>query len=251
MAKYTLFIVFAAAWLIGCGQQNPADSDESVPAQALYDPADKTIYALACDGCNDTVLVYLRLPFDGSDPDTLQVLNASKQHRVMGMPHVGDKMAILRCEDDTTLADLVIVTEQLHGQWCYEVYPALRRRAGMEGQPPAAESESADSLKKMLNTPREYGYVFKSDNMMFTLGAQFQRASSDDMSPVEYPKVEFYNEWKIFNGRLVMLRTKTDSLGVMNILASDTADVVSLRPDSLVLRMHGEERGYYAKHTDE
>ena len=251
MGKYTLFIVFASAWLVGCGQQKPTDDEETLIAQILPDPADKTVYGLACDGCNDTVLVFLRLPFDGSAPDTLQVLNASKLHRVIGMPHVGDNLAILRSEEDTTQADLVIVTEQLHGQWCYEAYPVLRRRAGMEGHPLSSDSVKADSLRMLLKTPHEYGFVFKSDNMMRTLGAQFRAASSNNPSPVEYPTVEYYNEWKIFNGRLVLLRTKIDSLGVVNTLASDTADIVFLHPDSLVLRMHGEERGYYAKHTDE
>jgi hypothetical protein len=64
---------------------------------------------------------------------------------------------------------------------------------------------------------------------------------------VEYPIAQFYNEWKIFNGRFVMLHCAADSLGEMQTLASDTADVVLLEADSLMLQFKDGVRSYYRK----
>ena len=44
-----------------------------------------------------------------------------------------------------------------------------------------------------------------------------------------------------------MLRCEADSLGEMQTLASDTADVVLLETDSLMLRFRDGVRSYYRK----
>ncbi len=204
--------------LIACGTKQESPKSEEILTTEVTD--DQTIYGLACDGCNDTVVVFLRLPYNGSNPDTLYILDAVKQRHIMGKIRIGDKLAIMRNETDSTVADLVIVTEQL-------MVP--------------------DSIKALLAIPKEYGLDILHDNMMYVPGSHVKHVTSDEESPVEYPIAQFYNEWKIFNGRFVMLHCKADSLGKMQTLASDTADVVLLEADSLMLRFKDGVRSYYRK----
>ncbi|WP_288279670.1 hypothetical protein [uncultured Prevotella sp.] len=214
----TLFLTIAALMLIACGTKQESPKSEEILTTEVTD--DQTIYGLACDGCNDTVVVFLRLPYNGSNPDTLYILDAVKQRHIMGKIRIGDKLAIMRNETDSTVADLVIVTEQL-------MVP--------------------DSIKALLAIPKEYGLDILHDNMMYVPGSHVKHVTSDEESPVEYPIAQFYNEWKIFNGRFVMLHCKADSLGKMQTLASDTADVVLLEADSLMLRFKDGVRSYYRK----
>lgn len=246
MKKNTIVCTIAALILWGCGaKQNPAITEQDV---TVNDNDDHTIYGLACDGCNDTLVVFLPIPYDGGDPDTLHILSAVKKRQIMGKIHIGDKLAIMKSERDSTVADLVIVTEQLMGQWRHLVYPTLHQRADMEGNTERQKiAQLPDSIKELLEIPKEYGIDIKHDNMMYVPGSYAKNVTSDEESPVEYPIAQFFNEWKIFNGRLVMLHCEADSLGGMQTLASDTADVMLLEADSLVLRFKDGPRGYYRK----
>ncbi|MCR5270971.1 MAG: hypothetical protein K6D91_08170 [Prevotella sp.] len=209
---------------------------------------DSTIYGMACDGCNDTIVVYLETPYNGTDPDTLNILEASKQHKIFGHPRIGDKLAIVRNGVDTTKADMVIVTEDLQGNWCYKVLPTLRMRADMEGHTIKQKiSQLPDTIVKLLKVEREYGISIKAENVAFPIGMNRQRATSDEESPVEYPKLKFYNEWFIYNGKIVLRSVRPDSLGQQQVLLSDTADLEMLTPDTLVFHFAEGSRGYYRK----
>lgn len=239
----------AALTMTGCGskQETTAKSNEEATA-IVTDSTDHTIYGLACDGCNDTLVVFLKMPYNGSDPDTLHILNAVKKRRIMGKIHIGDKLAIMKSEKDSTVADLVIVTEQLQGQWRHLVFPTLHHRADMEGNTDRQRlAQLPDSIKALLEIPHEYGLDIKPDNMMYVPGAFAKNITSDEESPVEYPQAEFFNEWKIFNGRFVMMNCAADSLGAMQLVASDTADIEFMEADSLVMRFKDGVRCYYRK----
>ena len=238
-------MMIAALALTGCGNRQEAGINEM---QASTESCDQTVYGLACDGCNDTLVVFLRTPYDGSDPDTLQILDAVKKRRIMGKIRIGDKLAIIRSERDSTVAELVIVTEQLLGQWRHLVYPTLHQRADMEGNTEYQKiAQLPDSVKALLTIPKEYGLDIKNDNMIYVPGAFAKSVTSDEESPVEYPIDAYYNEWKIFNGRFVMLNCQADSTGEMQVVASDTADIELLEADSLVMRFKNSVRSYYRK----
>ena len=250
--RFLLITIVTAATVIltACGHKQAPPRDDAALSISLQKtiPGDSTRYGLACDGCNDTLVVFLRLPYDGTDPDTLHILNAVKKRRIMGKIHIGDKLAIMRSEKDSTVADLVIVTEQMLGQWRRQIYPTLHQRADMEGNTERQKiAQLPDSIKALLEIPKEYGLDIKHDNMMFVHGAYTKNVTSDEESPVEYPKAEFFNEWKIFNGRFVMMRCEADSTGTMQVLTTDTADVELLEADSLMLRFKDGVRSYYRK----
>lgn len=237
---------------VACGTSKEEISNEEEEVVFTRIEGDSTIYGMACDGCNDTIVVYLETPYSGSDPDTLNILEASKQHKIFGHPRIGDKLAIVRNAADTTKADMVIVTEDLQGDWCYKVLPTLRMRADMEGHTIKQKiSQLPDTIVKLLKVEREYGISIKADNVAFPIGMSRGKATSDEESPVEYPKLKFYNEWFIYNGKIVFRSVRPDSLGQQQVLLSDTANLEMLTPDTLVFRFAEGLRGYYKKVKEE
>ncbi|MBR2234289.1 MAG: hypothetical protein IJ892_04460 [Prevotella sp.] len=219
--------------------------------QPVRDSDDATIYALVCDGTNDSILVYLNDPYDGSDPDTLSILEAYKAHRVFGSLRVGDRMAMLRDTTDTSRVSMVVVTQDLLGQWCQKMLPKLRRKAGMEGMSEEALlAMQPDSIRQLLKQEKEYGFSLKIDSAALPIGFRLNISSEDEDNPLVYDRVKLYRQWCINNGKLLLTEAFTDSLGNQQALATDTAELVLLTPDSLVLRIDSVEQGFYRKHDN-
>ena len=237
----TMLIVAACGSKKDSGKTEEGDLISVEPSQ----PGDSTVYGLACDGCNDTILVFL--PRSGGDPDTFNILNASKQQQVMGHPMIGDLVAVLTNRENPKVADMVINIEQLKGKWCYMVEPKLREIAGMPLSRLQGEMrEEMDSMLRDLLQPREFGVEIKSDYTARPIGV-IRSMTSDEESPVVYPPLKRYREWRIFNGRLILSEGARDSLGNINVTNNDTAQLVLLHRDTLVLRFEEGVQGYYRK----
>lgn len=238
MKHCAILVLLALCLSMGCSR--PQKRSFVVVNKALA-MGDSTLYGLVCDGSNDSIVVFLPDPYDGSDPDTLDILEASSLHQVFGILRIGDKIALKRNPVDSTKADLVIVTQDLLGQWCYKVKPTLRRRAGMY-----SSEHMPDSVRQLLEEEREFGIMLKVDSVAFSVG-QRPRATVDEESPVEYPPVKRYRKWYISNGHLMLMQANTDSLGNAIPVAVDTVDLVRLDADTLVLRFSNGEHSYYRK----
>ena len=237
----TMLIVAACSSKKDSGKTEEGDLISVEPSQ----PGDSTVYGLACDGCNDTILVFL--PRQGGDPDTFNILNASKSRQVFGRPMIGDLVAVLTNRENPKVADMVINIEQLKGKWCYMVEPKLREIAGMPLSRLQGEMrEEMDSMLRDLLQPREFGVEIKSDYTARPIGV-IRSMTSDEESPVVYPPLKRYREWRIFNGRLILSEGARDSLGNINVTNNDTAQLVLLHRDTLVLRFNEGEQGYYRK----
>lgn len=243
-----LTLFFSMALMLACGNKQlahdiePTDSSE----QTLELDGDSTIYGLVCDGTNDTLLIYLPVTDISANPDTLDILTAVQSHHVYGRPKVGDKIAILRNSQDTTVADIVIDTDNLLGSWCYLVKPELRQRADMsEKMMQQYLSHMPDSVRDSLLAPREYGIQIKSDNAARSLGRR--RAHQEDNTPVVYPKTKRYTMWHIHNCQLLLTETAMDSTGQRHIQGTDTAQFVMMHRDTLVLQFGNHLQGYYRK----
>ena len=234
----TTFLLMA-----GCTEQSALRPVKRVmPA----DSSDENIYGLVCDGSNDSILVFLPDPYDGSDPDTLDILNASRQHQVFGRLQVGDRVAIMRDTVGYKRASVVIVTQDLQRQWCYKVKPRIRRRAELvNDSADLTYWELPDTIRKQLSAEREYGFTLKADSVAMPIG--MRQAHADEDSPVEYPPLKRYRQWYIHNGRILLVETNIDSLGNSTPISTDTAELVLLMPDSLVLRMSDGLHEYYRK----
>ena len=91
--KQTLFALLSATMLtVACSTQTePSEQNKTATGLALTLPGDSTMYGLACEGSNDTILMVLRNL--EQDPDTFDILNAMQFRRVMGRPSTGDLIA--------------------------------------------------------------------------------------------------------------------------------------------------------------
>ena len=242
----------AAAALLACACQSENSAQTSTSA-ALYEeqrlPGDSALYGLACEGYNDTILVFL--PYTGGDPDTINILNASIKRRVYGRPVIGDELAVILTPDSVPTASMVINLDRLKGQWCYQVMPRLRQVAGgPTGKEKTIIASLPDSLRQQWFQPREYGIDLQRDHIVRPIGLRYGSAASAP-TPVEYPTMKRYRQWHLLNGHIILSETRRDSLGNQQVVASDTADIIMLRRDSLRLRFGDAEQGYYRKKADE
>lgn len=232
--------------MAACGGKNESSKTEAGDLISMEpnQPGDSTIYGLACDGCNDTILVFLSR--QGTDLDTFDILNASKSHQVFGRPMIGDLVAVVANPENPKVADMVINMEQLKGKWCYIVKPKLREVAGMSlSRLTDEQREELDSVLRELLQPREFGLEIKNDFTARPVG-MIRSRTSDEESPVVYPPLKRYCEWRIYNGRLILSEGQRDTTGMVVVTGSDTAQFVMMRRDTLVLRFDdGSEQGYY------
>jgi hypothetical protein len=243
--KQPVIILAATAMLLGaCHSGTQTEKNSTVYNETVTLEGDSTVYGLACDGCTDSLLVYL--PFSGGDPDTIDILNARVQRKVFGRPEVGDEVAFVLNASNKKVADLVINIDRLKGSWCYQVMPKLRRRLGASADsvvqlPP----DFPDSLRKKWFQPREYGLELQRDNIVRPIGTQTR--GKEQQGPVEYPEMKRYRELHIYNGHLLLMETRRDTTGARKTISTDTADIVVMRHDSLLLRFADHEQGYYRK----
>ena len=196
-----------AAIVMGCGGGTADRGDSKNDSVGTTMPGDSTVYGLACDGCTDTILVLLR---DVTrDPDTFDILDASRNQHVYGHPRIGDQMAVVLAKDSTNVAAMVVDIDKILGAWCYTVTPTLRRRADIDkGTEQELLKKLPDSIVRRLLQPREYGFELKNDFQAQPIGIVRQGNTSDDRSPVEYPELKRYREWHLHNGRLVLYESE-------------------------------------------
>ena len=244
-----LFTIILSLTMNAC---NPAPSPKGEPTEAIdirqNAPGDSTLYGLACEGCTDSILVLL--PNAGGDPDTFDVINAYHNHQIYGRPSIGDKIAVILNPEDKQEALMVVNIERLKGRWCYQVMPTFRN---IDKMPERIQRRMLqripDSVKQTLLVPREYGIQLKRGYAAQTIGGGRQQSTTDEMSPVEYPKPKRYTEWNLYNGRLILT---TDSLRLPHSTKKgspehDTADIMLLREDTLILKFKDHTQGYYRK----
>jgi len=228
--KRLLFLALTCCLLIACGKKDThMDKIGAISTQQTL-PGDSTIYGLACEGCTDSILILL--PYAGGDPDTFNIIRAFAEHRIYGRPHIGDEIAVNLLSDSTREVRMTINVSTLLGQWNYMVTPTLRHHD--KPMPPFP-----DSIRQRIMAPREYGIRLRNGGTAFSMGGYHRNA--DDMSPVVYPSMKRYRNWRLFNGQLVLL---TDSASKQQ---PDTATIQLLRRDSLILRFNDYEQSYYRK----
>ena len=227
-----LLIVFCA-----CGGKDKAQKEQ---VQQAADK-DQMIYGLACDGCSDSVIVFMPFQMGDSlsypDPITLKIVDAIRKHQVFGHPEVGDWLGVMLNPDDPTEATLVIDLDQLKGTWTYQVLPTVKEMATKSAI--QIEEEMTDSMREVLFVPREYGFTLKRHHQASTVGYVFKGNNLQDESPVEYPDVPKVTGWFTHNGKLVLVGDTVDAKHNRlpdQKVKRDTAVFVFMQEDSLVLR---------------
>lgn len=248
MKKITLFICLACVFFgVSCQNNNQAKSEQPTVGTSTTIEGDSTLYGLACDGCTDSVLVFL--PGKGGDPVTYDILEATTSGRVIGRPQVGDWVAVIVNGADTLKADMVIDLDQLKGTWVQMVAPTLRERVQQPDDPNVAVE--VDSMIKSMMKPVEMGFALKRHYTAQAVGRR-QAAARNDDSPVILPMPRNYTAWHVVNGQLVLtVKENADDTTAVAKVENDTADFVVMMKDSLVLRFRDGERSYYRKKTSD
>lgn len=208
---------------------------------------DSMMYALACDGCTDSVLVIL--PYSGGNPDTLDIIDAKRAHRVFGKPKIGARLAVMINPEDSDEATLVVNMDELKGAWCYKVRPEFR---DMEKMPPRVRKRMMesipDSVRESMLVEKEIGFRIKRGYAMQPIGME-HATTTDEQSPLEYPEQKMYSEWRLFNGNLLLsqsiMRPVEGTDSVAPAIDTDTVKILMLMPDSLVLLFPEGPKGYY------
>lgn len=246
---YIYIICLLATVLVACrgGKSEESVSRKGKMNDELKLKGDKTVYGLACEGCNDSTVILL--PNDGSDPVSYDVYDAHRNHQVMGKPSVGDWIGLVLNPEDSTVADLVIDLDELKGTWCYVVMPKMRDFDNMsEKLQKRMMRDMPDSIKETFMIPREYGFTLKRQWTAQSVG--YVQENNLRESPVVYPKLGYFTAWHIWNGKLVMtsgeptFSQNSKEISIKN-MRNDTCDIVFLGNDSLVLASDGESRSYY------
>ena len=239
--KRTLLPLLTATLLaIACGSNDKPLNTATIHSDESRLPGDTAVYGLACDGCTDSLLILM--PANGDDPDTFNIFGAFLEHKVFGRPSIGDKMAVVRNGEDSTVASMVINIDRLQREWRYQVTPTLRHRPtdAATRQPVSLP----DSFVRRWLQPKEYGYDIRRDYIVFPIGAVSEAEAKK--SPVEYPALKRYREWHLMNGHLLLCETRRDSTGQSSVVSTDTADIILLRRDTLALRINGTIQGFYS-----
>lgn len=250
MKKIAIFLLFCGL-VFACGQRRDVEKSVFNDDKSGLLEGDSTVYGLACEGCNDSVVVLL--PADGSDPVTYNVVEARRNQKVHGQMRIGDWIGLVRNPKDSAVADLVVDLDELKGTWCYVVMPQLRGHAEMSKAEHAARlREMPDSVKNEFFIPREYGFTLKRQWTAQSVGYVPEQKAVEDKSPVVYPRLLFFTGWHILNGRLIVTSGefgKDDDSSEMKIVSTrnDTCDILYLRGDSLVLGSDGATRSYYRR----
>lgn len=252
MRQFTLLIIFAVAILVGTSCSNKTEEPKKTVGTSTKIKGDSTLYGLACDGCTDSVLVFLS--GQGGDPVNYNIIDASKNRKVIGRPQVGDWVCLIVNGTDKKKADLVINLDRLKGTWVNLEKPWLRKRldAPSLGNMDAETKHRIDSMIKIQLKPVEIGFALRRHYEARPVGMEYSRKKNQD-NPVVYPTPKFYTEWHIFNGKLVLTEGALrmgNQRKVKTKYKSDTVEIVMMLRDSLRIRYKdGKEKGFYRKKT--
>lgn len=241
-------ILGSLATIVSCNTKEVKEAEK--PAYTIRLQGDNAVYGLACDGCNDTVIVVL--PEDNSDPITYNIMEAKRRKRIMGKIQIGDRLCIVLNKKDKKKADVVVDIDKLAGIWCYIVMPKMRDAEQMSAKAQARMMENmSDSIKETYLIPREYGFYLKRDWVASSVGYVDDNNALAQESPVEYPPLGYFTAWHLWNGMLVITSgtpsTKNNEQINVKSLRNDTCSIDYLNGDSLVLSSDGISRSYYKK----
>lgn len=231
--------------LTACNSGNTKDkADDTALADSVVAPSDSMLYGLACEGSTDSVLLFL--PGEGGDPVEYDMSSAKRNNMVLGYPQTGDFIAIIPDGVDNKKVSMVIDIDQLKGTWLRKVRPEID--ASYEEMLRKRETpQSADSILSSMLVEREYGFSLKRQNVAEYAGVIADEKPQTEESPVKYPEPVMYSEWRIENGKLILTSSTLADEKHPAIVKRDTASILLLMKDSLVLMINNEQKAYYRK----
>ena len=140
--RNNILLLIAAVLVLfsGCGTKEEQKPEKTIGLSTNIE-GDSTLYGLACDGCTDSVLVFLS--GKGGDPVTYDIIDARKRQHIIGHPNVGDWVCLIVNGKDKKKADLVIDLDQLKGEWVNLENPVRRESAFAASMPKMGAADEA------------------------------------------------------------------------------------------------------------
>ncbi len=244
--KKILSLLAITAIITACGnQQKEIANEKRISAHKTLE-GDSTRFGLACEGCTDSILIFL--PHSANRLDTFDIITARQHGQIFGRPHIGDEIAITLNPADTMEVVTLINLEELRDTWYYMVKPKLKQPDDMPTRIQKRMKESIpDSLMKEWMKPMEYTLAFKNNNTAMARRNRARR-SSEDMIPVEYPRIKYYTEWYLYNGKIILKADTINGFSQPGEKPSiDTVSIELLMRDSMVLKFPDHEQSFYRK----
>ncbi len=206
MRRLVIGIVAIGLLVIGCKGSKPSEPVAEGRPDSIANPwaSDCTYYGLICDGFSDSFLMVL--PPDASDPLRLNIERAKEAGKVYGKMRVGDAIALIFNENDSSVVDYALNLDELKSTWTYD------------------EVAKFDTARFK---PVQVGFTLKRNNQLdnINLGMSLMNRMPSD-APKPYEDHPRYMSWHLVNGALIFERNKQ---------ARDTAYIQKMERDSLVL----------------
>ena len=181
-AKTLITVTLAAGLFAACSSDKATKDLSNIQLESeLKITGDKTIYGLACEGCNDSTI--LLLPNDGSDPVKYDIIDATRNHKVRGKIKTGDWICLLTNKHDKHVADFVMDLDQLRGIWCYIVMPKMRDYANMSKRLQARMMENMSDSKKAALWPKRAQWSILNWAITSPGASGMARSSSQEEHP--------------------------------------------------------------------
>ncbi len=239
--KPILFIMALSLIMGGCHKGPPPKGDNMAISHSKNAPGDSTIYGLCCPSSSDTSIVIL--PNAGGDPITFSIKEAQRKNQIFGSPGIGDWVGIITDAKDKHKATMVVDLDQIKGTWTYQVMPHLRDYSNLsKEQQNSIIADMPDSVIETYMIPREYGFTLKRQGVARPVGLIRNASALEDDSPVEYPPIPMYLEWKAYNGHILLKKgriNKNTGLYEQDEDATpDTFHLVYMQEDTLVMRVN-------------
>ncbi len=239
--KFIILAFILAIVLCSCFERK---NDPIIRNNSGIESNDSTLYGLACDGTNDSIIIIL--PYDLSHPQTYSIIEAFRKHCIYGFPKVGDHIAVLLSKDRKS-AECVINIERLCGKWYRNVLPNWHKPAAMTDQQFSRMKTHlltvmSNSTQDSLFHPIEYMLELSSNGTVNTLENHPIKTNEDDakIQLIEYPKMKHYTSWKLYNGKLIFSNDRRGHI-------SDTCSFRITRKDSLIINFNDGTKIYYQK----
>lgn len=238
--KLIILAIISAFILTACHKHEKTNHNAET-AIIKNEEGDSTLYGLACDANNDSIISIMSYNLD--DPQNYSIIPAFKNHKIHGFPTTGSNIAVILSADKKS-AERIINIDKLCGTWCYLAVPELQKPASMtESQfqkfcqhfMEKMSDEQRDSIFK----PIEYS-IQLHQNKTVSCTLPMKTINDDRIQIVKYPRMKFYKEWRLYNGHLLLSTTKPQN-------SIDTCDFEIKHQDTLIIHFKNKTQHYYRK----
>ncbi|MCQ2114127.1 MAG: hypothetical protein MJY52_03585 [Bacteroidaceae bacterium] len=241
--KLIILAIISAFILTACHKHEKTNHNAET-AMMKNEEGDSTLYGLACDTNNDSVISIMSYNLD--DPQNYSIIPAFRNHQIHGYPTIGSNIAVILSADKKS-AERIINVDKLCGTWSYLVVPELQKPAAMTASQfqnfrQHFMTKISDEQRDSIFKPIEYN-IQLHQNKTVSCTFPIKTINEDRMQIVKYPRMKLYNAWKLYNGHLLLTATKPRN-------STDTCDFEITHKDTLIIHFKNKTQHYYRNNNE-